>query len=94
MKPVTVTNENFEALLIASAGEAAAIARGDTLPPRATTHDRGYRGVAVPDPTGTKLVGAIEGTTPPVTYEASRLDDLAEAMSRALDGYLATHTEP
>lgn len=52
---VTVTSENFEALLLASAGQAAAIARGEAAPARTTTRERTERDTAVaPPPAFTK----------------------------------------
>lgn len=52
---VAVTSENFEALLLASAGQAAAIARGEAAPARATTRERTERDTAVaPPPAFTK----------------------------------------
>lgn len=51
----TVTSENFEALLLASAGQAAAIARGEAAPARTTTRERTERDTAVaPPPAFTK----------------------------------------
>lgn len=47
---VTVTNENFETLLLASAGQAAAIARGEATPARTTTRERTERDAAVAPP--------------------------------------------
>ncbi|GJG86025.1 hypothetical protein tb265_12060 [Gemmatimonadetes bacterium T265] len=47
---VTVTSENFEALLLASAGEAAAIARGAAAPARTTTRERTERDTTVAPP--------------------------------------------
>lgn len=52
---VTVTSENFETLLLASARQAAAIMRGEAAPARTTTRDRTERETAVaPPPTFTK----------------------------------------
>ena len=52
---VAVTSENFEALLLASAGQAAAIAAGTRAPARTTTLERTERDTVVaPLPTFTK----------------------------------------
>lgn len=52
---VAVTSENFEALLLASAGQAAAIARGEATPARTATREHTERDTAVaPPPAFTK----------------------------------------
>lgn len=64
-RAVTVTNENFESLLLESAGQALAIARGEAAPARQYARTRTAREVRV---------------RPPAVYDADRVKRLRRKL--------------